>query len=715
MPWSFAADPNDPAAMAAQGVAAPQSMQVSAEAGAPGAIPRSNAAAEWDGQFWDQAKLDAAIAAQTPGGDGRRVGNDASWMAALNPLSGLTKTYDGSAGYQVYGENGDYWQDGSPAEYKDKLGRRYGVVKGADGDPNTYIQFGETIENASGSKRDRVAPIYKLNPDGTATPHSANTGYVGSEWVRNGRDVAKVVATMVAAYFGGSWLAAYQAGAVTAPVAGAAATEAGAATVAQSSATKAAMFGAEGYGATTSAQAGFSGLTGTTAGGSAGLTAAEAAAVNSGGGFAAGGGATAAPGAVAAAPAAAPAASSLVPGVTNGKLAELGISAGLAVSAQNKAGDASKNATNAMTKTAADQAALATDQLSFNKAVYADGAEARKAALETSLAASRSQIAQQDQQTRIAGEYDEYNKTTFRPLEKGIVADAEGFDTPEKRRAAAEASMADVNSGFASTNAARARQLAASGIDPGSMRSMSAMAGQDVSQAEALAGAAYKARKGVETTGFARKMDAASLGRNLPSAQATAAATSINAGSAASSSAGAGVQAQMAGVPNMNAGYNGVSNSLSSSAGINNNVARLQQQADQYKSELWGQVGNFAGSVISDEDVKTGVTPTTDDEALEAVGATPVKNWRYDPAKMAAEGLPMDDGAEHTGPMAQDVAATMGEKAAPGGKRLDLVTMNGVNMKAIQAVDKKVEALTKQMSSIASMIRGGKISAGARA
>ena len=61
---------------------------------------------------------------------------------------------------------------------------------------------------------------------------------------------------------------------------------------------------------------------------------------------------------------------------------------------------------------------------------------------------------------------------------------------------------------------------------------------------------------------------------------------------------------------------------------------------------------------------------------------------------------------EQTGPMAQDVAATMGEEAAPGGKKINLVAMNGKTMAAVQALDKKVDRL-------ASMIAGGRLQAGA--
>jgi hypothetical protein len=202
----------------------------SGERGSPGALPRSNEPAAWDGQLWDQAKLDAARAAQAPGADGRTVVNDQGWLSALNSLSGITKKYDPFStlsndeyGQQVSAPNTGGWAD--------KFGRGY-IGAGKDADGNQLIQYsnGDSgFENPTGNNgRDRVAPTYRLDANGNATPVSAGTNYQASEWVNNGRDVAKGVATMVAAYFGGSWLAAYEAGAVAAPVAGAAATETGA-------------------------------------------------------------------------------------------------------------------------------------------------------------------------------------------------------------------------------------------------------------------------------------------------------------------------------------------------------------------------------------------------------------------------------------------------------------------------------------------------------
>ena len=325
------------------------------------------------------------------------------------------------------------------------------------------------------------------------------------------------------------------------------------------------------------------------------------------------------------------------------------------------------------------------------------------------------QLASSKANDALAADYANYNKTTFRPLEQGIVADAAGYDTPQKRQAAADSAIADTNIAFAGVNDANARRLAANGIDPGSARAMSVMQGQGVDQAVANAGAAYKARKGVETVGHGMKMDAASLGRGLASSQATAAQTAIQAGNSSVNNAGAPINAA-----NQSAGAYGQGMSIASgaSAAAGNlygqqaniwNTARSNQ--NQYELGMINAGTNaYKAAAISDENVKTDISDATDEEALEAVNDTPVKKWRYDASKMAAEGLaiPPDMQGENIGPMAQQVNKTMGDKAAPEGTEINLVTLNGVNMKAIQALDKKVSKLAK-------MIQSGQVKAGEKA
>lgn len=321
----------------------------------------------------------------------------------------------------------------------------------------------------------------------------------------------------------------------------------------------------------------------------------------------------------------------------------------------------------------------------------------------------------------LAADYADYNKTTFRPLEQGIVADAQDYDTPEKRNAAATAAMADTNKAFAQTNDAAARRLAANGINPGSTRAMSVMQGQDVNQAVANAGAAFNARKGVETIGHARKMDAASLGRGLASSQATSAQVALSAGNNSVNNANAPLSASNAGAAAYAQGMNTVTNANQSAGNLYGSQANIQQAGGGGGGldALGNVVGQFAGSTagsakiagwLSDENMKEDITTASPEQALKEVTDTPVSKWKYAPSKLAEAGIPMgpEMEGEHTGPMAQKVNATMGEEAAPGGKKIDLISMNGKSMLAIQALDKKVNKLAK-------MIEGGKIKAGATA
>lgn len=101
-----------------------------------------------------------------------------------------------------------------------------------------------------------------------------------------------------------------------------------------------------------------------------------------------------------------------------------------------------------------------------------------------------------------------------------------------------------------------------------------------------------------------------------------------------------------------------------------------------------GQVAGMAGGMaMSDKNKKKDISPVKTGTALEIVVATPVSEWKY-----------KDDPAHtNVGPMAQDVNKTMGEEAAPGGKEINLVTMNGMLMAAVQELTKKVAELEKRL------------------
>lgn len=371
----------------------------------------------------------------------------------------------------------------------------------------------------------------------------------------------------------------------------------------------------------------------------------------------------------------------------------------------------------AMNAAAASSAQIGADTLAFYKQVYAEGADDRGIATDVAQQTAKAGLESLTTNTALAKEYADYNRSVFRPLEQGIVKSAEEYDTPEKRNAAAAAALADVNMGAAGAQEANARRLAANGVNPGSAKSIAAM-DNTVGLATAGAGAAYKARKGVELTGNAMKMDAASLGRGLASNQATSAQIALTAGNSATSNAMTVPTMNNQGAITTGQGYNAALNGSQIAGNLYGQAAQIEGQ----ESGVWGALGSAAGGLASnpslfaasDVSMKKDIEPMADDEALAATNATPVSKWKYDPAKMAAQGIPMgpEDQGEQIGPMAQDVNATMGG-AASDGKKLNMVTMNGINMKAVQAVDKKVEALAKEVSMIAAMIRGGQLQAAA--
>jgi hypothetical protein len=228
--------------------------------------------------------------------------------------------------------------------------------------------------------------------------------------------------------------------------------------------------------------------------------------------------------------------------------------------------------------TAANTAAAASaqngaDALAWYKQAYADSAGDRATAATDAHAVSAAQLAQMQEQSRIAADYDQYNRTTFRPLEQGIVSDAENFDTEGKREELAGKAIADVSEAAGAARGAESRQMARLGINP----SDGAYAGEATQRGNATllaeAGAATKARSDAMTLGHAYKMDAASLGRNLPSNQVAAAQSSINAGNGAAFNAGLPLTQAQQQAAMMGAGYGYAQQGYGTAGNIYGNIA----------------------------------------------------------------------------------------------------------------------------------------------
>ena len=340
-----------------------------------------------------------------------------------------------------------------------------------------------------------------------------------------------------------------------------------------------------------------------------------------------------------------------------------------------------------MNAAAQAQAQLSKEQLEWSKQIYAEQAPDRAAQAERARAVSDAQLGSMKQNDAIAKDYSDYAKGTFRPLEQKMVADAQAYDTPERQNAEAAKAVAGVESQVAKTQDAQQRNMSRMGINPNSGKWGASF---NLDGAKAKAGAAQAARSQVETQGYARKADAANLGRNLASNQATSAGVALTAGNSASSNMQALGNINSQGNQIMTTGFSGASNSMASSGSLYGQSAQIQNQANANNNAQMAAIGQSAGAMFAMSDVrlKTDIRGIKPKAALEAINNTPVSKWKYKDGSHADDG-----GKEHTGPMAQDVQATMGNKVAPNGTSIDLISMNGVTMAAIQELSKKVDRL----------------------
>jgi hypothetical protein len=240
--------------------------------------------------------------------------------------------------------------------------------------------------------------------------------------------------------------------------------------------------------------------------------------------------------------------------------------------------------TSGQNQAALEQSKLSREQLDWAKEVYAETAPERAEAAARANAVSDAQLAATQQQTAIAADaYKDYT-TTYRPLEQEIVAEAQGYDTPERRAAEAAAAGADVQTQVDAQRAATMREMQRAGVNPASGKIMALQGSMDLGAAKAKAGAANTAVRQIETIGAAKKADAANLGRNIASSQATNASLALQQGNSSVANAGAGLAATNSGTAAMQAGYSGAQSGLAGAANTYGNIATVQGQASAASS-----------------------------------------------------------------------------------------------------------------------------------
>jgi hypothetical protein len=348
--------------------------------------------------------------------------------------------------------------------------------------------------------------------------------------------------------------------------------------------------------------------------------------------------------------------------------------------------------TTAMNEAAKANSDIAKETLAFYKQAYAEQAPLREQAAATALKVSNAQLGAMEQNTAISKDYWDYQKNTFRPLEQGIVAEAENYGSEDQKAAERAKRTGDVEQAAASAMQAMQRNRARMG-NPSDGRTASMENQTAMQTALGKAGAAAESDRYIDTQKYARKMDAANLGRGLASSQATSASVALNAGNSAAATGQMPLTQAQSATQMVGQGFGTAIQGNASAGNIYGNIMQAQSQSDSAGMGALGSVIGTGMMMLSDKKTKKNAKPVTDEQALEAVEKTPVSTWDYKDGR--------GDGGTHVGPMAQHVNKTMGEKAAPGGKQIDLITMNGVTMAGMAALSRKVDKLAKQVAGAA--------------
>ena len=234
---------------------------------------------------------------------------------------------------------------------------------------------------------------------------------------------------------------------------------------------------------------------------------------------------------------------------------------------------------------------LGQDQLDFSKQQY----EQNNPLMQD---IARKQGLAMDQQMAQGKDYFDYNKSTFRPLEQQMVADAQNFDTDAMRNQLATKAAADSSMAFGMQNQANERRMASMGVNPNSGRFQGMAQQSGLMQSANRAGAMTGARERAQQMGHARKMDAASLGRGLSGASSAAYGGANNAGNSAVGNYGVAGQQYMGG---MAQGAGTIGSGYSMQLGGLGNVLNQQTQMSMNAADngIGAALGGIAGAAAS--------------------------------------------------------------------------------------------------------------------
>ena len=209
------------------------------------------------------------------------------------------------------------------------------------------------------------------------------------------------------------------------------------------------------------------------------------------------------------------------------------------------------------------------------------------------------QLQAQEEQMRQARDYYDYQTQTFRPLEQGLVADAQNFDTEAYRNQLAAKASQDAAQAFGLTQGMVARESERRGVNPNSGAAAGLQNQSTLNQAAMRAGGMNNARTQAENTGYARKLDVTGLGRNLAGASTAAYGAANASGSAGINTAmSPGQQYSSAVTPAFNTMMTGTGQRVQGYGNMFAGTSRSMDAANAAEQGLYGTIAGGAGRFV---------------------------------------------------------------------------------------------------------------------
>lgn len=269
-----------------------------------------------------------------------------------------------------------------------------------------------------------------------------------------------------------------------------------------------------------------------------------------------------------------------------------------AISSSNAASKTAKSASKSAIAATDAQERVAMAELDFAKQQDADNKVRFAKADALTEQVTNKQLEAMDLNTALAKDYDDYSKGTFRPLEQRIVQEAENYDSPEEQERAAGAASASVKQNIAQATEANARAQARMGVNPNSGRALVTQNEIAITGALGESGAENAARQNVKTLGAAKRMDAASLGRNLPSQQATSAGLGLTAGTAAVNATATTNGSALSGANIVGGLYSSAGSQFGNVSKSYTDVANAATAAGAASAQGWGQLAGMGMGMV---------------------------------------------------------------------------------------------------------------------